>query len=508
MFSSKKIFLSSPSDKPKIIVVTPPQNSIVTETIPRTRIRLSVQGGSEAGHPCSYEWYALKGGAIERITDAGGDFTETSQTGDGMSYRVKITDTAGNSMSSPAAMMHYRSGWDGSISELMRGGVWTCGGTSELGTGTSWFKKQLGIAGSLGRYVHISSGARHAVAIRSDGRLFSWGASLHLAGRGAWGGQGQASNPELLGSDTWKTASAGGDHSAAIKSDGTLWGWGASQIMKGGAASNSPQLIDSGSWKHVSAGGGISGGHDLAIKQDGTLWAWGKGDKGQLGLGSVQSAELPTKVGNELWKWVAAGHDHSLGIRNDGTLWAWGENSPSGKLGTGDASNRTSPTLIDNGNWLAVACGLGVSLAIKSDGTLWAWGIRIGDKTRSSMRPKMISSDKWVDIAAGSFSSVAMKNDGSLWTWGENWAGQLSNAHMSNYTMPVGDGSNPFYGEVLEMTCVAVRSGMIHWVREGVDTVQPQNIEGGGDVLWQEPVNITMDNRSVSANSNHTYAIF
>jgi hypothetical protein len=94
-------------------------------------------------------------------------------------------------------------------------------------------------------------------------------------------------------------------------------------------------------WQSVSAGGT----HTLAIKTDGTLWAWGINNNGQLGLGDTNQRTSPVQVGvDTTWQSVSAGSGHTLAIKTDGTLWAWGYNNY-GQLGTATVTNisLTSP---------------------------------------------------------------------------------------------------------------------------------------------------------------------
>mgnify|MGYP003588069515 CR=1 FL=1 len=61
--------------------------------------------------------------------------------------------------------------------------------------------------------------------------------------------------------------------------------------------------------------------YSLGIKSDGTLWAWGANFNGQLGLGDNTDRNAPVQVGAATnWVDVSAGMDHSLGIKSDGTL--------------------------------------------------------------------------------------------------------------------------------------------------------------------------------------------
>lgn len=69
--------------------------------------------------------------------------------------------------------------------------------------------------------------------------------------------------------------------------------------------------------------------HNLAIKTDGTLWVWGANDSGELGLQSSQTTYFtPVQLGNaNNWLKVYAQGRNSFAIKTDGTLWGWGDNS-------------------------------------------------------------------------------------------------------------------------------------------------------------------------------------
>jgi hypothetical protein len=143
---------------------------------------------------------------------------------------------------------------------------------------------------------------------------------------------------------------AGGSHSLALKDDGTIWAWG----------NNSDGQIGDGSFNirnravQVSGFGGTDvtaiaagGSHSLALRSDGTVWAWGYNSDGQLGDGTTVRSNTPVRVmtgsSTELTNVtaIAAGGSHSLALRNDMSIWAWGYNS-NGQLGIGStaASNR------------------------------------------------------------------------------------------------------------------------------------------------------------------------
>ncbi|MEO6040187.1 MAG: hypothetical protein ABIQ93_17365, partial [Saprospiraceae bacterium] len=122
----------------------------------------------------------------------------------------------------------------------------------------------------------------------------------------------------------WQQVALGAGHSAAIKSDGSLWTWGGNSHGQIGNDTkidqNMPQQI-AGDWVQVAVGTNFT----AAIKSDGTLWEWGDNGHGQLGDGTHINQRLPVQVGTDNnWRQIATGYAHTLALKNDSTLWAWG----------------------------------------------------------------------------------------------------------------------------------------------------------------------------------------
>ena len=193
---------------------------------------------------------------------------------------------------------------------------------------------------------------------------------LWLWGYGVFGGLGDntitnRSSPvqTVSGGTNWKQVAGGQNHTAAIKTDGTLWLWGYNNAGQLGDNSithrSSPvQTVSGGTnWKLVAAGTYST----VAIKTDGTLWTWGRNSVGELGdnTRTHRSSPVQTISGGTNWKQVAGGN-HTVAIKTDGTLWTWGNNSY-GALGDNSTTNRSSPVQTVSGgtNWKQVSCGAG-----------------------------------------------------------------------------------------------------------------------------------------------------
>jgi alpha-tubulin suppressor-like RCC1 family protein len=283
----------------------------------------------------------------------------------------------------------------------------------------------------------IAAGAFYTVALKSDGTLWGWGEnSSGQLGIGTTVPKDVPSQ-EVTGAINWSAISAGDFHTVALKSDGTLWAWGWNYYGQLGDGTttrkNTPTQIGTDTnWRSISAGDS----HTAALKTDNTLWTWGYNALGQLGDGTILSKSTPVQestVENN-WRSISAGDSHTVALKLDNTLWTWGYNAY-GQLGDGTTLGKSIPAQESTGgnNWSAISTGTNHTVALKSDGTLWAWGSnyhgQVGDGTNvdNKIRPTQEASavSNWSAISAGTNHTVALKSDGTLWAWGSNELGML-----------------------------------------------------------------------------------
>jgi len=332
-------------------------------------------------------------------------------------------------------------------------GLWNWGNNpdGELGDSTTNFKSSpvQTVAGGT-NWKQVAAGARlHTAAIKTDGTLWLWG-------HNAYGNLGDStttakSSPvqTVSGGSNWKQVASGFYYTTAIKTDGTLWTWGNNTYGQLGdntrTAKSSPvQTVAAGTnWKQVAGGQQ----HTAAIKTDGTLWIWGHNGNGQLGDNTTaqKSSPVQTVSGGTNWKLVAGGNYHTASIKTDGTLWLWGRNTI-GQLGDNTVANKSSPvqTVAAGTNWKLVAAGAYHTAVIKTDGTLWLWGHntngRLGDNTAtnaSSPIQTVSGGTNWKSVSGGNSHTAAIKTDGTLWTWGYNGNGQLGNNTIVDKSSPI-----------------------------------------------------------------------
>jgi alpha-tubulin suppressor-like RCC1 family protein len=227
---------------------------------------------------------------------------------------------------------------------------WGLNNYGQLGDGTTINKYspiQIGIANN---WIVISTYGTSCFAIKIDGTLWAWGYNLNgILGDGTTINK---STPTQIGiSNNWKNISVSELHILALKTDGSIWSWGNNfngQLGNGNNDNTNPnnyiptQVGTASDWKSVSAGSG----HSLAIKTNGTLWSWGANNYGQLGDGTNIDKSSPIQIGaSNNWKQVTAGNGFSTALKTDGTLWTCGTNY-SGQLGDGTTIDKNILTQV------------------------------------------------------------------------------------------------------------------------------------------------------------------
>ena len=218
----------------------------------------------------------------------------------------------------------------------------------------------------------------------------------------------------------------------ALKTDGTVWGWGHNAYgelgIGAGGVQNAPVQVPGLNARAITLGQS----HGLAVKSDGTVWSWGQNNQGQLGDGTTTAHLTPAIVpGLSQAVAVAAGVWTSYALTSDGQVYSWGYNGH-GQLGNAGATQyRPTPAALGLTDVVAIAAGSSHALALRKDGTVWAWGYNwhgsIGDGTVFTTRPTPVQVSGLTGvtaISAGGLQSLAIKSDGQrngqVWAWGYN----------------------------------------------------------------------------------------
>jgi len=381
------------------------------------------------------------------------------------------------------------------------GTLWMCGynAQGQLGNNSTTFQLSLIQVGALSVWTQVSCGDKFTLALQSNGTLWSWG-NNSFGRLGINTSTVNISSPVQVGTtSTWTNIFCGYYNAVAVQSNGTLWTWGSNSYGQLGTNTSTLSNISSpvqvgslgnwalptgyigqGFWTWASSSNqsyawgrnqfGQLGQNSTsvpsassplqialgaaatnltatkiassyytgyAIQSPGTLWAWGNNSIGQLGtntttrsnaLGAVQVGAI------NYWTQISAGANigQAAGIQSPGTLWAWGNNLY-GQLGLSNVTDRSSPTQVGTlSTWTQISCGYIHTAAIQTPGTLWAWGNNsYGQLGNNSAGPIVYSpiqigtASNWSRISCGYQYTIALQSNGTLWTWGLNSFGQL-----------------------------------------------------------------------------------
>jgi len=207
--------------------------------------------------------------------------------------------------------------------------AWGANTAGETGHGISSGTGGSGVlsprqVGLLTDWAEIAGGNYFTLAVKTNGTLWTWGDNPN--GNLGSGNTTDRSSPVQVGSLTnWKYVAASQGqtnfcHSLSVKTDGTLWSWGYNNGALGDGTSTqrtSPVQVGgpfgATNWANVDAGSGCS----IAIKTDGTIWTWGANFNGELGLGNTTTRSSPVQVGSSTsWLKIMAGRNHMHAIRS------------------------------------------------------------------------------------------------------------------------------------------------------------------------------------------------
>src|SRR5688572_8001596 len=225
---------------------------------------------------------------------------------------------------------------------------------------------------------NVVFGTKHAVALRNNGEVLTWGENLFCQlGRPSSGNT--ASVPTLVMRNV-KQIAAANTHAFALTTDGKVYAWGGNP---GGVLGlghefeqcEGPALVESLADKTITH---ISAGNDFAVAVSSTGNLYCSGDNVMLQCPAAKTGrtavflevslpELSGKVAS-----ATAGAFHALVQTTDGKMYAFGRGRD-GQLGNGRTTNGFAaiPELSDV---VSYAAGIWHSAAVMADGSVWLWG--------------------------------------------------------------------------------------------------------------------------------------
>ncbi len=356
------------------------------------------------------------------------------------------------------------------------GTVWCWGHNSagQLGNGTftdsSTPVEVEGVGGSsfLTGVTQVSAGGMHTCALKSsDGTVYCWGDNYYgELGNNTTNTTAGVTTPVRVGATTATGTppspvlnnviqiSAGGSHTCALISGGTVDCWGYNYYGElghgdsGGLANHSlPVLVYSSGTTAFPSVTQIS--RLLGYNYYGEL---GHGDSG--GLANHSLPVLVYSSGTTAFPSVtqiSSGSFHTCAGKSDHTVWCWGYNGDA-QLGNNLSSNSSRPVQVwdvgGTGTTFLSATELSASYwyscAVRIDGTSVCWGTenrgQFGDGnaaraaipvltrvsgTTGTVFPMNIPSVTVSHLSAAAFHSCALLSNGAAYCWGLNDQGAL-----------------------------------------------------------------------------------
>ena len=251
--------------------------------------------------------------------------------------------------------------------------------------------------------------------------------------------------------DIWAQWASQFNHTAAVKSDGSLWISGSNafgQLALGDKTNrrSMTRIGTANNWIKV----GVGTEFTAALNSLGEVWTAGRNDvAAQLHDGTTTGERTtlyntnntpePFNPPSPNWKDLYVGHRYVLVKDANGELWSWGNNGSRqlGRASPGAVANPTQDTYclrIDiDGPWSKVSPGGYHAAAIHAvTGELWSWGLYSSGQRGpgvTSQLPAIIPCNdptmQWVDVYSGEYYMHLLRSDGTLWACGTNASGQL-----------------------------------------------------------------------------------
>lgn len=328
------------------------------------------------------------------------------------------------------------------------GSVWSFGLNQfgQVGDGTTSIRPYAVKVKGLGDVKSISAGGMNSAAIKNDGTVWTWGSNFD--GELGDGTKTERHTPvQVKGITNVVSVSSGSSHMLALKDDGTVWAWESNQSGKLGntdvqSHSVTPVQVPGLSDIIAVSAGGF---HSLALKSDGTVWSFGSNDSWQLGITGAYFSYTPVQVpGLSNIKSISAGWYFSTALTNDGKVFGWGENI-CGQLGDGTTNGSHKPVQVPGlDNITQVAASIRSTMALQENGTVWVWG---NDWTRKDpsntflgyaliLNPTPVPGLTNIGaLSTGGSYFIVLTDDGKILSWGSN-GGQLGDGRAEDQSTP------------------------------------------------------------------------
>uniref|UniRef100_A0A2P2KSG4 Uncharacterized protein MANES_03G058900 n=1 Tax=Rhizophora mucronata TaxID=61149 RepID=A0A2P2KSG4_RHIMU len=379
------------------------------------------------------------------------------------------------------------------------------------------------------KVISIAAGEGHTLALTGDGCVYSWGRGMF--GRLGTGSESDELCPVQVRFDPSESGtqsqdkilkfvgiSAGAYHSLALADDGSVWSWGynaynsavpclVEQFLELGSSESFTDKSETRTKAQLKVSSVKAGGMmSLAIDNFGGLWIWGNCSQqsGEEGGFSFVATYAPFPVrdlyGHKVVK-VACGNEHVVALvtaqetcdHQGLQCYCWGSNNH-GQLGLGDREKRIQPHIIGTFNqdssWVVyeVACGAFHTALLTHrkrpgetlESVCWTFGL--GDNgqlghgtTQSVLKPQPVEGLPQhiyvISVDCGLFHTSVVSSAGDVWSWGmekglglcpnASFTGQDAGDAMSPLQIPGSGVCNPEFHDPIQVACGAAHTVVV-----------------------------------------------
>ena len=270
-------------------------------------------------------------------------------------------------------------GLGGPVAQVSAGSLFTCalmvdrtakcwgyGFYGQLGDGNGGNDSAVPVAVSgVATAVAVSAGDSHACAVLSTGSVLCWGSNS----------VGQLGNNSLVDSlvpvtvssmTTAVSVSAGFAHTCAVLSTKALKCWGDNFYGQLGNNSVTDIFKTPVSVSGISTGVSVTAGgaHSCAVLTTGSMKCWGDNSWGQLGDGTIDPSLVPVAVAPFVsGVRAASGGSHTCAARSTGVVQCWGFGGD-GELGDGTYADSLIPVVALAGPATVTAASLTLGVGV------------------------------------------------------------------------------------------------------------------------------------------------
>jgi alpha-tubulin suppressor-like RCC1 family protein len=243
-------------------------------------------------------------------------------------------------------------------------------------------------------------------------------------------------------------------HAVAVGSNGDLYTWGYNAGSRLGLGDTtrrlSPVKMELSSAEIVDAAACDNSGH--AVDAAGNLYSWGSGGNYSLGTNSTSTQSTPVLISppsGEKYVQVSCFYNTGAALTNAGNVYTWGWEGY-GANGHGNDGDKRVPTKLPTlSNIVKIDMGYYNGGAIDSSGNLYEWGTNgqgqlgvgstgavsaLGITTYYNTPGQYNGITGAKDICFGEYHAVLVKTNGQVLTWGANGLGRIGNGTASTNT--------------------------------------------------------------------------